>query len=645
MFPGMSAPIPEPGKDTPPSGASDVAGDAAAVAKGAARGGTAGAVRAALKTGSGRKVAMFAAALPLIAGVLAVTLLTGSASGSVTSLKAGHDALSAKVVTAAFKDDAMIQSLMSLGAETGTDWHLLAAIIKIQKGRPTDKGVGPFGLDMAKVDGGITEAGAADLDIAARFVGRKFTEASQGTVATLENRALDAGAIDYVNNSGDAARKVPADQNAKDAQAAVKKQHVAALSTLPIKGNPAIANSIFTLAQNWSMGASGADNKCAAGSVTLGGSSDVKLNDSQKNYAQYIINRVADRGMVEKAAIIALSTALQESTLRMYWNPKVDGSEELAPDNAARGVDGYSVGLFQQQVHGAEYSWGTVGDAMNPNKSTDMFLDRLLTISGWESMEVSVAAQRVQVSAFPSAYAKWEEMSTQLVNDLKPTGGGSYGDGSASEPSPSDSPSGDASTGATDPAKPVISADGCLSGVGSGSAGKGDDYPFKAPEGECAWCVGGPDAVDPWSLYKRECVSFVAWRMNQQMGWKEGDAYPFTPSKLGLGTFGNAVQWKANLAKAGFVTDSTPKVGAIAWWDAFVTVPSTITGEAGHVGVVAAVNPDGTVVIEEYNFTPWRYGTRTIPASDVTGFIHVADVTETSSTDSPSPSAPKDPHD
>ncbi|HEX9087851.1 MAG TPA: CHAP domain-containing protein [Arthrobacter sp.] len=622
-----------------------MAGDAAAIAKGAATGGTAGALKAALKTGSGRKGLMFAAALPLIAGIAVVSMVAGSASSSVTSLKGSHDALSASVVTADFKDEAMVQTLQGIGAETSTDWQVLAAIIKIQKGRFVDKGVGPFGLDMSKVGEEISEKDAADLNASARYVGRKILVAGQGTLSTLDNRALDAGAVDYTSNAGTSARKIPADQNAKDQQSAVKKQYVAALSTLPVKGNPAIANSVYALAQNWAMGANASDSKCAAGSVTLGGSSTVKLNDSQKNYAQYIINTAANRSMPKKAAVIALSTALQESTLRMYWNPKVDGSQELAPDTSAEGTDGYSVGLFQQQVHGSEYSWGTVSDAMNPDKSATMFLNALDRVSGWDAMDVSVAAQTVQVSAFPSAYAKWEDMATQLVTDLKPTGSGSFSDGdSTPAPSASPSPSGDATAtpSPTAPAKPVISADGCTFGVGSGSAGKGDDYPFKEPAGACAWCsdVDADGNVDPWTLYKRECVSFVAWRMNVQMGWKEGQPYPFTPSKLGLGGFGSAVEWKGNLAKAGFVTDSTPKVGAIAWWDAFVTAPSTITGEAGHVAVVSAVNADGTISLEEYNFNPWRYGTRTIPAADVTGFIHVADISDTSpsSTASPSPS-------
>lgn len=155
----------------------------------------------------------------------------------------------------------------------------------------------------------------------------------------------------------------------------------------------------------------------ASAPVTVGATS-VPLTASQKQYAQQIVNRVKERGLPQRAAEIALATAMQESNLRMYWNPKVPGSQGLAPDQTARGVDGYSVGLFQQQVNGSMFSWGTVSDAMNPTRSTDMFLNRLQTIPGWQQLPLTVAAQRVQVSAFPDAYAKWEGQARQLARDL-----------------------------------------------------------------------------------------------------------------------------------------------------------------------------------------------------------------------------------
>lgn len=153
-----------------------------------------------------------------------------------------------------------------------------------------------------------------------------------------------------------------------------------------------------------------------------GGTGVAGLDASQQQYAQAILNRVAERGLPTQAAVDAISTALQESSLRMYWNPKVAGSEALAPDQSAVGTDGYSVGLFQQQVNGNAFSWGTVSDAMDPSTSTDMFLDRLTALPGWQSMPVTVADQAVQGSAYPDAYAKWEAEARQIVSALSPTG-------------------------------------------------------------------------------------------------------------------------------------------------------------------------------------------------------------------------------
>jgi cell wall-associated NlpC family hydrolase len=160
------------------------------------------------------------------------------------------------------------------------------------------------------------------------------------------------------------------------------------------------------------------DHTPAVGSAAATGPATAALDPTQRRYAQVIVDEVRSRGLPEQAAVNALSTALQESSLRMYWNPKVPGSQALAPDQSARGTDGYSVGLFQQQVNGNRFSWGTVADAMDPRTSTRMFLDRLTAIDGWQSMPVAAADQAVQRSAYPDAYAKWEPTARQLVAEL-----------------------------------------------------------------------------------------------------------------------------------------------------------------------------------------------------------------------------------
>lgn len=52
----------------------------------------------------------------------------------------------------------------------------------------------------------------------------------------------------------------------------------------------------------------------------------------------------------------------------------------------------------------------------DPAYSTTIFIERLLAVPGWDTMPV--AAQTVQRSAFPAAYAKWEGLAADLVQTL-----------------------------------------------------------------------------------------------------------------------------------------------------------------------------------------------------------------------------------
>jgi len=131
-----------------------------------------------------------------------------------------------------------------------------------------------------------------------------------------------------------------------------------------------------------------------------------------------------------------------------------------------------------------------------------------------------------------------------------------------------------------------------------------DDYPYK-----------GQTGVDPWGFYKGYCTSFVAWRMNQNAG-----AGSFTNFMDG-GRWGDAGNWADNARKLGITVDRTPAVGSIAWWAA-----GTVSS-AGHVAYVEGVNANGTIVVEDYNYSVDRgYTRRTITASSVSGFIHFHDV-------------------
>ncbi|MGW2625823.1 C40 family peptidase [Micromonospora taraxaci] len=96
---------------------------------------------------------------------------------------------------------------------------------------------------------------------------------------------------------------------------------------------------------------------------------------------------------------IAVATAMQESTLR---NPG-----HLGADN-----DHDSLGLFQQRP---SQGWGTPEQILEPRYAARKFYERLIKVDGWQTMPLTRAAQAVQRSAFPDAYAKWQPEAQQLV--------------------------------------------------------------------------------------------------------------------------------------------------------------------------------------------------------------------------------------
>ncbi|MEV5612006.1 heavy metal transporter [Streptomyces sp. NPDC052225] len=104
------------------------------------------------------------------------------------------------------------------------------------------------------------------------------------------------------------------------------------------------------------------------------------------------------RGMPERAVTIALATALQESGLR----------------NIRHG-DRDSLGLFQQRP---SEGWGTEKQIMDPVYAADRFYAHLAKVPGYSRLPLTVAAQRVQRSGFPQAYAKHEPDATLLAASL-----------------------------------------------------------------------------------------------------------------------------------------------------------------------------------------------------------------------------------
>ncbi|MBV1855518.1 hypothetical protein [Catellatospora tritici] len=137
------------------------------------------------------------------------------------------------------------------------------------------------------------------------------------------------------------------------------------------------------------------------------------LDQLQMDNAAAIVKKAQDMGLPKRAMVIAVATSMQESALYNLASYAVP--ESLDYPHQGTGADHDSVGLFQQRASG---SWGTVQQIMTPSYSAGAFYAVLVTIDGWQNLPLTVAAQSVQISAFPDAYAKHEDNATEVVNAL-----------------------------------------------------------------------------------------------------------------------------------------------------------------------------------------------------------------------------------
>lgn len=128
------------------------------------------------------------------------------------------------------------------------------------------------------------------------------------------------------------------------------------------------------------------------------GGAALTLDAVQLQHASTINAVGIARGLPQRARIIALATAFQESTMR----------------NLDHG-DRDSVGLFQQRP---SQGWGTRDQITDPVYAAGKFYDALLQVPNWQTEPLTQAAQAVQYSGFPDAYAKWEDDATTLATGL-----------------------------------------------------------------------------------------------------------------------------------------------------------------------------------------------------------------------------------
>ena len=126
--------------------------------------------------------------------------------------------------------------------------------------------------------------------------------------------------------------------------------------------------------------------------------SGVTLTGEQIANARTIAQVAWDRGLPERAVVIALATAMQESHLR----------------NLDHG-DRDSLGLFQQRP---SQGWGTPEQVQDPVYAAGKFYDHLVQYPGWDTGRLTEVAQGIQRSAYPGAYQKHEAMAVELANAL-----------------------------------------------------------------------------------------------------------------------------------------------------------------------------------------------------------------------------------
>jgi cell wall-associated NlpC family hydrolase len=145
-----------------------------------------------------------------------------------------------------------------------------------------------------------------------------------------------------------------------------------------------------------------AGSACAVtvtGQSGAGAANGVKLSAAQMNNARIIVAVVRERGLPEHAAEISLMTSMDESSLTV-----VDHGDEAGPD---------SRGLFQQRD-----SWGPLSVRMDPAGSTGLFLNRLVTITHWQTIDPVQAAHQVQGNANAEDYRRWQAFGVDLAAAL-----------------------------------------------------------------------------------------------------------------------------------------------------------------------------------------------------------------------------------
>jgi murein DD-endopeptidase MepM/ murein hydrolase activator NlpD len=176
---------------------------------------------------------------------------------------------------------------------------------------------------------------------------------------------------------------------------------------------------------------------CGSGSLVIGSIPDsltsltqagrpITLNKRQLTHAGTIIavgSRTPNVG--REGVLIALMAALTESTLRMLANTGAYPESAGFPNDGI-GSDHDSLGLFQMRPAAG---WGTVTNLMDPEYQARAFFGGpsgpnagsprgLLDVPDWQQLDPGVAAQAVEVSAYPDRYQNYQPVADSILTEL-----------------------------------------------------------------------------------------------------------------------------------------------------------------------------------------------------------------------------------
>ena len=296
----------------------------------------------------------------------------------------------------------------------------------------------------------------------------------------------------------------------------------------------------------------------------------------------------------DRAAVIAVATSLQETKLLNLGVQEPSGSNGLFMQLRAY----YPFAISSSPVTATQAFLGPKGTT----PGLDPSIPGLLDVPNWESLPLTVAAQKTQRSAFPDAYAQWEQLAIQLVTASQaggPAGASTTSPSTTSTVAPAAYNPATATLSASDPANAGCAA-GTVTGVPSNPGS-----PFKdGPAAEAAVPRANPRTVQQaisWALQQNQtgttgwsnrCLSALVYAY----GWSSAgilyaiDAYRQMPA-----------QYRHD-------GDRNPPPGAMLFW--------TTSGRAGHValylgnGMIATtdmpVNDKIGIVPAEWIEQKWR---------------------------------------